>query len=357
MVPPFRRTRSERSPPSQRRLPRALGAVGRGWRRARRATDRYRLLTDVVGGILLVALVLGGVSAATGGVWPPVLVIESGSMMLPASETPYGRVGTIDVGDVVFVRAVDDPRSDVTTWANGTGMRYGRPGDVIAFWQDGDQGESNLTIIHRAVAWVDVERVTANEVYYHLHWVDGQVRTFDSRGIYFPALGFREEFGFTPANGYKPAYSGFLTKGDNPVTNPAVDQALGISRMVEPAWIVGEVYGEVPWVGLAKLALQSGRTNPNVPGWERIGNGFAPLELWSVFFVVVALVVVVPFAIDTWRQWRRVRREEALAEAARREAEETARAYAKRAQQARPAPPRPRGPVTFVPVGPPRRPS
>ena len=264
---------------------------------------RYSLLRDVLGALLIVGLVTGGIAGATGGVWPPVLAVESGSMMHSSFDTSYGRIGTIDVGDLIFVRAVDGPH-DISLWVDGGPDRYGRPGDVIAYMQDGDQGPENLTILHRAITYVEVQRNASGLATYSFRWIDGQNMTFGPQGIYFPALGFHETFGFTRTNGYRPAYSGYITKGDNAFTNPAADQALGISKIVHPDWIVGEMYGEVPWLGLAKLATQSSRTNPQVPGWERVGNAFAPIELWSCFFVVLALVILVPFGVGTWKTWK-----------------------------------------------------
>lgn len=301
------------------------GRVRHAWRRFRRGTERYRLLTDVVGAVLLVAVVVGTLAAATGGVWPPVVVVESGSMMHPYSETSYGRIGTIDVGDLVFLRAVDG-REDVTTWAEGGELHYGRPGDVIAFWPSGDRNAT--LIIHRAIAYVEVTRDPDNvhDVRYRLHWIDGAVREWGPRGIYFPPLGFDESSPaiFTPAQGYKPPYSGFITKGDNAFSNPAVDQALGISYLVDESWIEAKVYGEVPWVGLGKLALQSGQTNPHneLERWKRLGNAFAPLELWMMFFLTLAVLILVPLTIDTIRAWRRLKREQ---ETARRIEEENRR--------------------------------
>lgn len=277
-----------------------------GWRWFRRELrilfKRYSLLRDVVGALLIVGIVTGGIAGATGGVWPPVLAVESGSMMHPTFETAYGRIGTIDVGDLVFVRAVDP--DEVRLWVDGGEIRYGRPGSVIAYKQDGDSGPLNLTILHRAITFVEVVREPGEPPTYEMRWVDGETLTFGASGIYFPPLGFDETRGFTRANGYRPGYSGFITKGDNPGSNPAADQALGISKLVHPDWVVGEIYGELPWLGLAKLTLQSGKTNPQVPGWERIGNAFAPIELWTCFFVVLTVVILLPFAVGTWRLWR-----------------------------------------------------
>ena len=340
-----RRTTGRKEGPSLRE--RARGLLAR--RRDARARRRFRTLRDVASGIGLVLLTLTALYVASDGAWPPLLAVESGSMMAPEGEAPYGRLGTIDVGDVVLVRSVDDPRA-IRTWAEGGEGAYGRPGDVIAFAQDGDR--SNTTIIHRAMAWVEVESDGFVGTY-RVQWIDGQTLAFGPEGIYLPALGFDERYGFTPLAGYKPTYSGLITKGDNPRTNPAADQAAGVSRLVEPSWIEGKVHGEVPWMGLGKLALQLDRTNPTLPTWQRVGNGFAPVELWTCFFVVVALLVLIPLAWDTQRAWRhhrrlrRARRQEE--EAIARRAEE--RRLAAEAEKRRRAEERARrGPVEFQPV-------
>jgi signal peptidase I len=343
-VRPFRR----RQPRPDAPRPERRGRLARAWRGFRRATDRFRILRDVLGALVLVGVVLGIAYVATGGKYPPLVVVESGSMMHAIAETSYGRVGTLDVGDIVFLRDVDSA-AEVHTWAEGGEDHYGRPGDVIAYAANGDRANASTPIILRAIAWVDVDVDARGGGAYHLHWTDGQVLSFGPEGIYFPPLGFHEAYGFTPASGFRPTYDGFLTKGDNWFTNPAADQAIGISGVVDPSWIEGTIHGEVPWMGLGKLALQSGRTNPAVVGWERIGNAFAPVELWTLFFLVVALAVLVPFTLDTYRAWRRHRERRAFEKRSRAEA----KALRKARRQAR------REPVPFTPVvaregGPPR---
>ncbi|HEX2022984.1 MAG TPA: hypothetical protein VHH36_09725, partial [Candidatus Thermoplasmatota archaeon] len=277
-------------------------------------------------------------------------------MMHAIYESPYGRVGSIDVGDLVFVRAVDGPE-DVELWVDGGPDRYGRPGDVIAYAPDGnrpvDDGlPTNITVLHRAITWIETTQTPDRRYQYEMRWIDGQVLRFGPEGVYFPPLGFDERNGFTKTNGYRPHYSGFVTKGDNAFTNPAADQALGISQLVHPTWLEGEVYGEVPWMGLGKLALQMGRTNPDFPGWERVGNAFAPVELWTMFFLVVAVVILVPFAVGTWRtvrDARRERREWEAAEAERIAYEARLREIEAQERATRP-PPASRKAATFTPV-------
>jgi signal peptidase I len=334
-VRPFRRQPRPDAPAPERR-----GRVVRAWRGFQRATDRFRIVRDVLGALALVGIVLAVAYVATGGKYPPVVVVESGSMMHTVAETSYGRVGTIDVGDIVFLRDVD-AADEIKTWAQGGRDHYGRPGDVIAYAANGDRANASTPIIlHRAIAWVDVEISPTEGATYRLHWTDGQVLAFGAAGIYFPALGFNEAYGFTPTNGFRPTYDGFLTKGDNWFTNPATDQALGLSNVVDPSWVEGTIHGEIPWMGLGKLALQNGRTNPAVAGWERVGNAFAPIELWTLFFLVVALLILVPFTLDTWRAWRKHRERRAF--------EKRARAEAKALRKAREA--ARREPVPFTPV-------
>lgn len=274
-----------------------------------RRGQRFRLVRDVLGALLIVAIVLGGAYAASGGAWPPVIVIESGSMMHPDSETHYGRIGTIDVGDLLFVHTVKDPTHDIHTWADGGSYHYGRPGDVLVYQPF---GLGNATpIIHRAIAFVEVKRGAGVTTTYTVHWTDHQLLVFNDSGIYMPELGFSEPFGYTPQDGYKPQYSGYITKGDNPVTNPVADQVGGISDLVDPLWIIGTAHGEIPWLGLARLATQSGTTNPEQNGWIRVGNAFAPLELWTMFFVSLGLLILIPLAWDTWKLVREHRRRQA----------------------------------------------
>lgn len=317
--PPARmRQALEKLKPLRARITRSIKRVpwfGASRKGVPRRKQNFRLLRDVVGSIIIVIVMLGGLFLASGGAWPPVVVVESGSMMHPTSETPYGRLGTIDVGDIIFVRTVKDPLREIRTWAEGGEMHYGRPGDVVMYAQDGNFG--NTSIIHRAIAFVEVRRSPNLTTDYVVHWTDNKELVFGSAGIYLPELGFDEgsPLVFTPQDGYKPQYSGFLTKGDNYFTNPGADQAIGVSQLVDPSWIQGTVHGEIPWMGLGKLALQSGQTNPTYPGWERVGNAFAPLELWTMFFTALGVIILVPLTWDTIKFVREQRRRQAEARA------------------------------------------
>ncbi|HEX2066075.1 MAG TPA: S26 family signal peptidase, partial [Candidatus Thermoplasmatota archaeon] len=136
-----------------------------------RGDSPYPAVREVAAGALAILALLGVLYGATGqpvaGGYP-VVVVTSGSMMHCTNAGPdgtgpalgrdcdggsYGRLGTIDPGDLVFVRRVTE-RSDVATLAQQGDGRYGKPGDVVVYRPG---GRSDVTpIIHRALFWVQV---------------------------------------------------------------------------------------------------------------------------------------------------------------------------------------------------------
>lgn len=235
------------------------------------------LLKDLAFALAVVAGLVLAVFALT-GTWPPVVVVESGSMMHDG--TAFGRVGTIDPGDLVFVVAVDDP-GDVTPAAlarlDDGPSRYGAFGDVIIFRTGG-----GTAVIHRAMAWVDVTVAEDGEPRYT---VEGYgVR--DARSITIPELGLSD---------YRPDRAGFLTQGD---ANRAADQAAGIGGTTQPigvADVLGRAQGEVPWFGLIKLMVAG---NACQGDWVRLAGACAPVDLWAMFGVGLVALLSVPLAVD-----------------------------------------------------------
>ncbi len=250
----------------------------------------------VVGGAILAIYVWSGVYPES-----PIVVIESESMMHRDNETGYGRIGTIDIGDIVLVESVT--AESIITWAQAEGQcpscsMYGMAGDVIVYHPNDDP--SRTPVIHRAMAYVQVLGTGANRIY-RVEWPGGEPLSFNRSGIYIPELGFREP-AYSRANGFKPAASGFITKGDNPFTNPFADQAVGISQIVEADWIIGRARAEIPWFGLMKLGLAT-EFNVDVQqaqanGWTRIGNAYAPTDLWTMLGIAIAVILFLPLGLD-----------------------------------------------------------
>lgn len=254
---------------------------------------------EVVAMILVVAVLVASVGLYTQN-WPPAVIVESSSMMHRSSETYYGRIGTLDPGDLVAVKAVDSV-SDIRTLVEGGATRYGKPGDVIVYYSANDRG--SVPIIHRAVAYVEI--ISEG---YRVKWdptkpcVGGATRAagacvYGKDGVTIPSLGIDR---------FVPREDGFFTKGDNPETNPQSDQTNRIARdvngkpsIVPLRWVEGKARGEVPWAGLIKLVIQSQPNEGNPPAsYVRIGNAYAPGDLWVMLFVSVAGIVGTPFVWD-----------------------------------------------------------
>lgn len=303
---------------------------------ALRPAWRDALLLVAVFGVLL-----GGLYAYTGS-WPPAVIVESGSMMHADSEVTYGRSwltggpATIDPGDLVLVRDVQDI-DDVVTQVEGGRERYGKPGDVVVYYPANNRAKT--PIIHRAVAYVVVEGQQGSATYW-VRWdadaaceggatkVDRAVVLaakpesevgaaqawcqYGSDGIYIPSVPVQGH-GSTPRdpNPYKPLRSGFMTKGDNPVTNTQTDQlsqlsvdARGNPVPVQIEWIEGKGRAELPWLGLIKLAV-AGRPNELNPplAWTKVGWAYAPKDLWVMLGVSLFLLVGVPLIYDGFKAY------------------------------------------------------
>jgi signal peptidase len=176
------------------------------------------LLTSVVA-VMLVGAYLFAIS----GVWPPLVAVESESM-----------VPNMQVNDLVFV--MEENRFPGETAENGTGVvtahrgedyrKFGAPGDVIVYTPDGNSRRT--PIIHRAMLYVE----------------DGE-NWYDRADPEAVAVGSCSALANCPA-----PHAGFITKGDN---NGRYDQATGLSGPVRAEWVVGTAEFRVPGLGWVRL--------------------------------------------------------------------------------------------------------
>ncbi|MFB6201471.1 MAG: S26 family signal peptidase [Halorhabdus sp.] len=193
-------------------------------------------LFDVASSVFIVATV-GILLFTASGVWPPLVAIESGSM------EPH-----IQKGDLVFI--MDEHRfsgpgahgtSGIVTARQGqqTGYRtFTGYGDVIVYHPDGS--ETRTPIIHRAMYWVEEGE----------NWCRAGNPEYTE--------------GLEPTDQQCIAeHAGFITKGDNSVTNDQYDQAMGLSGPVKPAWVMGTAELRVPILG--EVRLLSGQASTGIP--------------------------------------------------------------------------------------------
>ncbi|HUR69513.1 MAG TPA: hypothetical protein VM370_09730 [Candidatus Thermoplasmatota archaeon] len=288
-------------------------------------------LRDAIVLVAVFGILLGGLYAYT-GTWPPAVIVESGSMMHADDEVTYGRFGTIDPGDLVLVKDVKTIDDVVTTVEDGH-ERYGKTGDVIVYYPANNRART--PIIHRAVAYIEVEGQPGAATYY-VRWPadkaceGGATKVperngrawcqYGSEGVYLPGL--VQGFGSTTAEPvpYRPAASGFMTKGDNPVTNTQTDQLSGLSHddrgtpvPVKVEWIEGKGRAELPWLGLIKLGLAGRPNEANPPhAWVKVGSAYAPKDLWVMLGVTLFLVVGVPLIYDGYKAVQNRRLSKAL---------------------------------------------
>ena len=262
--------------------------------------------------VLLFSLVFGLTGQPLQGGYP-VVVVTTGSMMHCTNGEPgdpvrnlgkgceptsWGRIGTIDPGDLVFVRKVFQP-GEVESKADGKGGSYGGPGDVIVFHPNGNRGTT--PVIHRALFWVQVNGDGTLSV--PAFGLD-HVRRVDSReAMQMAGCDVASTFAAQPSDpvGIAPAdRSGFVTRGDN---NGIADQCSGMMPARMP-WVIGKARLEVPWVGLVNLLW-----GDITAGTANFGNAGADSKV--MFFVVVGVVVLSPWGIEWVVHRRRLRRQAA----------------------------------------------
>jgi signal peptidase len=214
-----------------------------GWIQHVRTVDSGALVyfRDAVTSVLIV-VAIGLLLFAASGVWPPMVAVISDSME-----------PNMERGDLVLI--VDNerfvPEQAVATDGGTTGVvpakraeqigdtAFSRPGDVVVFHRNGN--ERDTPIIHRSMFWVD-----AGE-----NWYD---RADPS------AIGGAEnceELEHCPS-----PHAGFITKGDNRVTNPSYDQVSRLSAPVRPGWIVGTAELRIPYLGHVRLLFSSVTVSP-----------------------------------------------------------------------------------------------
>lgn len=285
--------------PTQRREGRdpaetAPAAGGHGWRRRWRAlweTERtgVAVARDVALVVLFIGLLMGGLWGYSGQRidQPPLVVVESGSMMHP--DAAIGRVGTIDPGDLMLVKKADEPADLATAYDKKEQTSYGGFGSVIVFRPMGDK--ERTPIIHRALTWVEATPATddSNNTHYQYHDHAGELVT-NATSVDLPEVGIVD---------MKPSESGYVTKGDNPRTNRVADQVLIMpGRLVEPDWVIGAAAGEAPWIGLIKLSLTGNPLPFDTEGQCKILRAWAPCDAWAMLGASSAVLFAVPLGLE-----------------------------------------------------------
>ncbi len=289
--------------------------------RRRKPSQLVLFLRDAGVAFALVASILLIMYAYT-GLWPPLVVIESNSMMQSDDNTSY--IGVIDTGDMVLVKDIDT-RDDVVTYVEGyvSGHRtYGDYGDVIIYKKSGL--DDSTPIIHRAVLYLEINspdydsyRCEALRDLPEDKWALTTGDTWDdiTGAINIYDYGYNDLTVTVNVGGILDAFdrsrdvptSGFITRGDH---NRWVDQTSGEGIVpVDVDWVVGKARGEIPWFGLLKLWFTDSLKSE------------APDNSVTNLWIAIAIIIIVPITIDVVLTYRIRKRIARRREAARREYE------------------------------------
>ena len=264
-----------------------------------------KVLVDVAKDVLLAFVVVCIVMLALFaycGIWPPMVVVESGSMQRFNDKS---LVGVIDTGDMVFVKKVGGT-DDLVTYVDGEASdysKYGAYGDVVIYRPNGlsvrEDGSKVVPIIHRLVLWIEVNETAVSNIE---GYIDYSNYTFDvpslmlygtTELITLRDYGYWKDTVTINLSGLlmyfehtdKIPHGGYITMGDN--NAPFYDQPLsGAYEPVLPEWIVGKAIGEIPWFGLIKLKV----TGSPLQG--------VPRNSWTNLYITLFLLLFIPFVLD-----------------------------------------------------------
>lgn len=259
-------------------------SVAQSWKRFwHTQSSSVALVRDVLVALLAVLIILTALWAYTGQ-WfsAPMVAIESGSMEHP--NPPFGRLGTIDAGDMVLVQKVTKPSDIIPHGGPISGAEaehgwqtYGNYGDVVIYKPMGRNDVSQ--VIHRAMCWVNVTKHNGQYVY-----------SIPAYGIYNQTeLSNSVLFGSDQAIDPGWTHSGLLTKGDN---NPICDQISNICpQPVEMSWISGKARGEIPWIGTINLFFED-----VLHGKDTVANVHS--DSLICLGIVLAILISIPIILD-----------------------------------------------------------
>lgn len=261
---------------------------------------------DAAVAVAFVALVLVAMFAYT-GLWPPLVVVESNSMMHGEDNTSH--IGTVDTGDLVLVKKVDSA-SDIETYMDGlvSGHKtYGDYGDVVIYKRGGS--DASTPIIHRALIYLEINSDGASYRSESLRnaptgkWsTSNPTDTWDrlTSSLTISNVGYNGLTVTIDISGLSLSNrSGFITKGDH---NTGIDQIYAVNGPVDFGWVVGKARGEIPWFGLLKLWSTKSLGSPAPSNSVR--------DLW----ISIALIIVTPIIVDialTYRERRELSRKRA----------------------------------------------
>lgn len=243
-----------------------------------------KILIAIVG-ILFLSVIAGyAYIHATSGLDSPLSVIMSSSMQ---HDNDRSQLGVIDTGDVMVIKSPSKVTIQSYVEATNTGYKtFGDYGSVIIY----ERGDDINPCIHRAIIWLEYN---GNGTWSAESLKDYKGQWSCTSGTDYRNLYGTLEFTDITQSGKNPRInldllgkkSGYLTMGDNPVTNQGFDQYIGIiSHPIGTDDIRSVAVMEIPWMGVIKVAM-----TPNKKSYlSHVPNSISSLIM--LFVLVFALI-------------------------------------------------------------------
>lgn len=245
--------------------------------------DKRFLITIGIIGIILIGGYAGLVIHS--GFGTPFSVVMSESMQ---HDDTRSQIGCIDTGDVVIVQSPE--KADIVSYVEGTITGYSTFGDygsVIIY----ERGNGHNPVIHRAIIWLDYNASTNSWSAPSLKDYKGEwsCETKDYNNL----QGTLTFYNLTQSGktieirlDSLGKNSGFLTLGDNPVTNTSFDQPGTINHPVTLEEIKSVPIAEIPWIGVMKILIKKGGEN-----LEKVPNSLP--SLFMSFLLIISLLLLI----------------------------------------------------------------
>ncbi len=241
-------------------------------------------IRDIIISVAIVGIIIAALWAYTGQ-FPhtPMVVVTSESMM--HQNAPFGKIGTIDPGDLVLVKKIYS-KNDIITRGNESHpmtkhRTYGDYGDVIIYYPMGNK--KRVPIIHRAICWIEKNSDGTYDV--------KEFGIHHAKEITIPELHLYN---------YRPENSGFITKGDNNEYPDQLPNGGICPQPIKPTWIIGKARGELPWFGLIKLMIYGNGNGYQGNDAVRIGKAVAPKDEWICLGISLFVIIVLPSIWDAY---------------------------------------------------------
>lgn len=242
-----------------------------------------------IAAIAITVLIIASVASVFlySSAWPPVYTVESESM-----EHSYNwTAGTINVGDIVFVKDIHDNPANVVTFVTGKGSgysTYGEYGNVILY--NAPNGE---VIIHRAMfylSWSNGNPVVSG--HNGQNWIkvtdkyvviDNASYTHRNLIVYLDNL--VNKSGFVTVGDYNLAHSPLYNSSENAYA--AADQNVFGYNPAAPSSVMGVAFGQIPWFGLIKLNIM--RFSGEWSQYNQVPNNAYLFLALSILAILVAV--------------------------------------------------------------------